>query len=372
MAKMKLLMPKILILIKIKFRKKIFQKIYVRSHSLTMNACIEEEEMGDERCEMGLENLVDEQNLEKNQCSVSSNTHENNNNTNTDTNTNNSNDKKQEFLQITRNIIHHFSANNHENVDQFLQISTPTTTSSSSATTPTNNNNIPSHFLSSATPIPLPPPTAAVAKNNTNTTTNQNFYAKGCGKNNVSSSTSTSPSTGNNNNNSNKEQDRFLPIANVGRIMKKFIPGNGKISKDAKETVQECVSEFISFVTGEASDKCQREKRKTINGDDIIWAITTLGFEDYVAPLKHYLNKYRELEGEKLNVPKQHQRNHNDHHHQKPNMPNYHCHNNVYSSSTSLPSFVPNDQPFPLPFPQTSNIQKRLPQHEHIDSVANW
>ncbi|KAF7130647.1 hypothetical protein RHSIM_Rhsim10G0132000 [Rhododendron simsii] len=65
--------------------------------------------------------------------------------------------------------------------------------------------------------------------------------------------------------------------ANVGRIMKKVIPGNGKISKDAKETVQECVSEFISFVTGEASDKCQREKRKTINGEDIIWAITLLG-----------------------------------------------------------------------------------------------
>lgn len=151
--------------------------------------------------------------------------------------------------------------------------------------------------------------------------------------------------------------------------MKKFIPGNGKISKDAKETVQECVSEFISFITGEASDKCQREKRKTINGDDIIWAITTLGFEDYVTPLKQYLNKYRELEGEKLNVPKQ-QRN-NDHH-QKPNMPNYH--HNVYSSQSILsqPTFVPNDQPFPLPFPQTSNIQPRLPQHEHIDSVGNW
>ncbi|PON86526.1 Nuclear transcription factor Y subunit B [Trema orientale] len=87
--------------------------------------------------------------------------------------------------------------------------------------------------------------------------------------------------------------------------MKKMIPGNGKISKDAKETVQECVSEFISFVTGEASDKCQREKRKTINGDDIIWAITTLGFENYVGPLKVYLEKYREIEGEKLNIPKQ-------------------------------------------------------------------
>ncbi|KAM1274301.1 hypothetical protein TB2_023860 [Malus domestica] len=96
-----------------------------------------------------------------------------------------------------------------------------------------------------------------------------------------------------------REQDRFLPIANVSRIMKKALPANAKISKDAKETLQECVSEFISFVTGEASDKCQREKRKTINGDDLLWAMTTLGFEEYVEPLKIYLQKYREMEGEK-------------------------------------------------------------------------
>uniref|UniRef100_A0A453CDJ6 Transcription factor CBF/NF-Y/archaeal histone domain-containing protein n=4 Tax=Triticinae TaxID=1648030 RepID=A0A453CDJ6_AEGTS len=99
-----------------------------------------------------------------------------------------------------------------------------------------------------------------------------------------------------------KEQDRFLPIANVSRIMKRSLPANAKISKEAKETVQECVSEFISFVTGEASDKCQREKRKTINGDDLLWAMTTLGFEVYVAPLKAYLNRYREVEGEKAAV----------------------------------------------------------------------
>lgn len=99
-----------------------------------------------------------------------------------------------------------------------------------------------------------------------------------------------------------KEQDRFLPIANVSRIMKKALPANAKISKEAKETVQECVSEFISFVTGEASDKCQKEKRKTINGDDLLWAMTTLGFEDYVEPLKVYLQRFREMEGEKTAV----------------------------------------------------------------------
>lgn len=46
-------------------------------------------------------------------------------------------------------------------------------------------------------------------------------------------------------------QDRFLPIANISRIMKKSLPANAKIAKDAKETVQECVSEFISFITSE-------------------------------------------------------------------------------------------------------------------------
>ncbi|KAI4305628.1 hypothetical protein L6164_028984 [Bauhinia variegata] len=117
-------------------------------------------------------------------------------------------------------------------------------------------------------------------------------------------------SGGNTNNNANselstKEQDRFLPIANVSRIMKKALPANAKISKDAKETVQECVSEFISFITGEASDKCQREKRKTINGDDLLWAMTTLGFEEYVEPLKIYLQKYREMEGEKTSMGRQ-------------------------------------------------------------------
>jgi len=109
-----------------------------------------------------------------------------------------------------------------------------------------------------------------------------------------------SPSSGEiSSDSSSKEQDRLLPIANVSRIMKKSLPPNAKISKEAKETVQECVSEYISFITGEASDKCQREKRKTINGDDLLWAMTTLGFENYVGLLKNYLNKYRETEGDK-------------------------------------------------------------------------
>jgi nuclear transcription Y subunit beta len=91
-----------------------------------------------------------------------------------------------------------------------------------------------------------------------------------------------------------KEQDRWLPIANVARIMKTALPENAKIAKEAKECMQECVSEFISFITSEASEKCQQEKRKTVNGEDILFAMSSLGFENYAEALKIYLSKYRE------------------------------------------------------------------------------
>ncbi|KAJ3007962.1 hypothetical protein HKX48_008857 [Thoreauomyces humboldtii] len=92
-----------------------------------------------------------------------------------------------------------------------------------------------------------------------------------------------------------REQDRFLPTANVARLMKKSLPENSKIAKEAKDCIMECVSEFISFVTSEASDRCVEEKRKTINGEDILWALQSLGFDAYCEVMKIYLSRYREL-----------------------------------------------------------------------------
>ena len=98
--------------------------------------------------------------------------------------------------------------------------------------------------------------------------------------------------------------------------MKMALPENAKIAKEAKECMQECVSEFISFITSEgmfreftppaasladaltfktASEKCQQEKRKTVNGEDILFAMTSLGFENYGEALKIYLARYREV-----------------------------------------------------------------------------
>ncbi|QHS71546.1 Hap3p [Saccharomyces paradoxus] len=91
-----------------------------------------------------------------------------------------------------------------------------------------------------------------------------------------------------------REQDRWLPINNVARLMKNTLPPSAKVSKDAKECMQECVSELISFVTSEASDRCAADKRKTINGEDILISLHALGFENYAEVLKIYLAKYRQ------------------------------------------------------------------------------
>lgn len=44
-----------------------------------------------------------------------------------------------------------------------------------------------------------------------------------------------------------------------------------------------------------ASDKCQAEKRKTVNGEDIIFAMQSLGFENYGEAARIYLARYREV-----------------------------------------------------------------------------
>ena len=53
-----------------------------------------------------------------------------------------------------------------------------------------------------------------------------------------------------------REQDRLLPVANIQRIMRRLLPADEKISKDAKEVLQESLSEFVCFVTEEAAGRC--------------------------------------------------------------------------------------------------------------------
>ena len=57
----------------------------------------------------------------------------------------------------------------------------------------------------------------------------------------------------------------FAPVA---RIMKSALPENAKIAKEAKECMQECVSEFISFITSEGRNLYPAVASHIVSGTD--------------------------------------------------------------------------------------------------------
>ena len=92
-----------------------------------------------------------------------------------------------------------------------------------------------------------------------------------------------------------EKQNRLLPIATIRRMMKTALPGRAGLTLDAQQCMQDCVSEFISFITSEAAEKREREKRRNeLTGDDILASMEGLGFENYAEALKIYLARYRE------------------------------------------------------------------------------
>ncbi|XP_012839452.1 PREDICTED: nuclear transcription factor Y subunit B-9-like [Erythranthe guttata] len=90
-----------------------------------------------------------------------------------------------------------------------------------------------------------------------------------------------------------RDVDQYMPIANITRIMRRVLPSHAKIADDAKEAIQEYVSEFISFVTAEANWRCNRDYRSTVTPEDVLAAMASLGLDDYLEPLTLFLNKHR-------------------------------------------------------------------------------
>ncbi|XP_012857606.1 PREDICTED: nuclear transcription factor Y subunit B-1-like [Erythranthe guttata] len=84
-----------------------------------------------------------------------------------------------------------------------------------------------------------------------------------------------------------------MPIANITRILRRVLPTHAKIADDAKEAIQECVSEFISFITAEANRRCRRDYRRTVTPEDVLAAMASLGFGDYLESLTVFLNNHR-------------------------------------------------------------------------------
>lgn len=84
-----------------------------------------------------------------------------------------------------------------------------------------------------------------------------------------------------------------LPIANVSRLMKQSLPPTMKLSSDTKLLMQSCTQEFIALVTSEAQERADAQKRSTLNGDDVLYALGVLGFDEYEKLGRVWLSRYR-------------------------------------------------------------------------------
>jgi len=88
-----------------------------------------------------------------------------------------------------------------------------------------------------------------------------------------------------------REQDRLMPIANIGKIMARQLAytGHSKISEDTKRLMQECATEFICFIISEANDQATQAKRKAVSGQDIINACEHMEMLEMLGPLTNAL-----------------------------------------------------------------------------------
>ena len=92
-----------------------------------------------------------------------------------------------------------------------------------------------------------------------------------------------------------EDSDMFTNIwlSSIGLNIFFFIKLNSSHSCGASVELDRCRGNTLTVLR--ASERCRQEKRKTINGEDILFAMSTLGFDNYVEPLKVYLQKYREV-----------------------------------------------------------------------------
>lgn len=91
---------------------------------------------------------------------------------------------------------------------------------------------------------------------------------------------------------------QLLPSTQIAKIMNEVLVGEVKIDNSVRDSIQNSVASFILHLTGEACTKCDREGRKSITGDDILWSVDRLGFKDYEPVLRTFLRRHRAIECE--------------------------------------------------------------------------
>ncbi|KDO29108.1 hypothetical protein SPRG_06164 [Saprolegnia parasitica CBS 223.65] len=98
----------------------------------------------------------------------------------------------------------------------------------------------------------------------------------------------------------------YIPVRSINKVMKAALPKESKIkiAEDAKELMQECVTEFLLYLTSETRDQAIVNKRgkTTLTGSDALRALYNLGFTPYGDILGLYNDKIKVIQEEAAKV----------------------------------------------------------------------
>lgn len=85
----------------------------------------------------------------------------------------------------------------------------------------------------------------------------------------------------------------------VTRLMKDALPSDVSVTKEARSALTRAASVFILYLTTTASGNAASKKLKTLQAAHILEALEEIEFEEFVAPLKEFLEQYRSSQKEK-------------------------------------------------------------------------
>ncbi|CAG2164192.1 unnamed protein product [Oppiella nova] len=82
-----------------------------------------------------------------------------------------------------------------------------------------------------------------------------------------------------------KPEDFNMPSNVVSKIIKDALPHGVNVSADVRSAASRSASIFILYVTTCANDIAVANKRKTLSAQDVLEAITQIGFEEFTEEL---------------------------------------------------------------------------------------
>ncbi|KAI8866252.1 histone-fold-containing protein [Ramicandelaber brevisporus] len=89
------------------------------------------------------------------------------------------------------------------------------------------------------------------------------------------------------------DDELTLPRSTVARMVQEYMPSDLTCTKEAKDLIGECCTEFIHLLATQATEQCEKSSKKTITADHVLDALKALGYESYLPALNDVLEEHK-------------------------------------------------------------------------------